>query len=290
MTCTYCKINYNVSSCKVNSETILEISEIKPALCDKKLTVREPEVICDEIGIYSFEDGDGLIKEQLSVAEVPEKPIPRPIIRKRKKERWDPMRPFQKSLPLLHKRWCHKSGLRRTIRFQGCSGLPLSYRDLQDAECLCEACLKAKMSRCIHPPVFRRLWLIGQLVHFDLQEKPIQSWDMKKHTLMCVEHKAKYSKVYFIFKKSGAFEYCVMFIAWIERRTGNKVLAVQCDGGGEFTGELLRHCQKKGINFQKTARANPAENGVAEAYNKVNHQTAEALKYQAHQADKFWPE
>ena len=137
------------------------------------------------------------------------------------------------------------------------------YKELQDANCICEACLKAKMSRCIHPPVFRRIWLIGQLMHFDLQEKPVHSWNAKKYTLMCVEHKAKYSKPYFVAKKSDAFNSCLMFIAWIERRTGNKTLAIQCDGGGEFTGDLLRHCRASGINFQKTSRANPAENGVA---------------------------
>jgi hypothetical protein len=274
--------DYDVSSRNLNCD---EIQQIRG-----KLAIREPNLICEMIGIYSFETGNGVIREQLAISELGERPIPRPIVKKRKKERWDPMREFGNNLALLHKRWAHKSGLRRTIRFQGCRGLPLKYSDLKDKDCICEACLMAKMSKCIHSPVFRRLWLIGQLLHFDEQQKPVRSWNGKHHTLMAVEHVAKYVKPYFLALKSDAYEFCLAFIAWVERRTGNKVLAIQCDGGGEFTGELHRYCVKNGIGFQKTSRANPEENGVAEAYNKVNHQTAEAMKWQAGMADKFWPE
>jgi hypothetical protein len=127
-------------------------------------------------------------------------------------------------------------------------------------------------------------------MHADLHEKPVMSWNGKKYSLMCVEHVSKYSMVYFLTYKSDAFEYCLIFIAWVERRTGTKMLAVQADGGGEFTGELFVWCKHNGLTFQKTSRATPEENGVAEAYNKVNHQTAEVMKFEAKQANKFWPE
>jgi hypothetical protein len=177
--------------------------------------VREVDRICERIGIYNFETGDGTITESLTKREVPEVPVPRPIVRKRKIERWDPMKAFKKDHSILHQRWGHKSGLRQTIRFQGCLGLPMTYKELTNSKCICEACLMAKMCKCVHPPVFRRLWLIRQLVHFDLHYKPFLSWCKKQYTLMCVEHVAKYSKVLFMLKKSSAFNQCLIFMAWI---------------------------------------------------------------------------
>ncbi len=84
--------NLNVSSTRVNCETIHELDETRGVVKTEKLAIRDPDFpIYERIGIYNFEVGDGIIKEPLSVLELPEKPIPRPVIRKRKKERWDPM-------------------------------------------------------------------------------------------------------------------------------------------------------------------------------------------------------
>jgi hypothetical protein len=215
--------------------------------------VQEESRVCEQIGIYNFEDGDGNMDEHLTKDELGEVPIPRPITRKRAIARQDPMRQYATDHQLQHNRWCHKSGLRRTIRFQGVQGLPKTYKELMNRKFICESCLKAKMTKCIHPPVFWRQWKIGQLMHADLHMKPIRSWNGKRYSLMCVEHVLKYCMVYFLAHKSDAFEFILIFITWLQRRTGNKLLAVQADGGGEFTGELYIWCGRKGITFQKTS-------------------------------------
>jgi hypothetical protein len=246
-----------------------------------------------EIGVYAFEHGDGKIYESLTPDEQHEKPVPRPKISKRKVSRFDPMKKFANDGRLLHDRFAHKSGLRRTIRFQGCLGLPATYKELCNTHVVCAACLAAKMSRCVHPPVFRREWRLGQLMHVDNHYKPILSWSGKRYTIMIVEHVSRYNLPLHIRKKSEASRVLIYAIMWFQRRTGTKMLAMQCDSAPEFIGEnteIYQYCMSKGISIQATSRSNPAENGVAEAYNKVTHYTAEAMKFRSKVADKFWTE
>jgi hypothetical protein len=244
-------------------------------------------------GIYTFDKGDGKIYEQLSTAESLERPIPRPTQKKRKVERFDPMKEHEKLATLWHACYCHKSGLRRTIRFQGCLGLPKTYRELEKLKDICESCLKAKMAHCVHPPVFRRLWVLGQLIHFDLHMKPILSWNGKRYSLMVVEHLSKFNLVIHLRKKSEAGKHMLFVIRWFERRTGNKVLAIQCDSAREFVGantEIYSYCMEEGIDVNATSRSSPQENSIAEAYNKVTHYSAEAIKWHSNNPDRFWCE
>jgi hypothetical protein len=245
------------------------------------------------VGIYNFQIGDGKIYEPLSQPETFEKPAPRPIVKKRKIERFNPMSKFEKDANLWHKRFCHKSGMRRTIRFQGCLGLPATYKELKNLHCLCEACLSAKMAHCLHPPVFRRQWKLGQFLHIDNHAKPVLSWNKKRYTIMIVEHVSKFNFPIHILKKDQAGHLLVYAIRWFERRTGTKVLAIQCDSAGEFVGEkteIYAYCMEEGITIQATSRSSPEENGVAEAYNKVTWYSAEALKYHSKTPDRFWTE
>jgi hypothetical protein len=83
-------------------------------------------------------------------------------------------------------------------------------------------------------------------------------------------------------------------MVWLQRRTGNKVIAVQCDGGGEFLGEkengLLFYCLSKGIEIRTTSRSTPAENGVTESYCKSTHNAAQTIGFHGKTSLKFWPE
>jgi transposase InsO family protein len=74
--------------------------------------------------------------------------------------------------------------------------------------------------------------------------------------------------IYFLKRKSDAFQHFREWQALVDRQSGLKVKALRSDNGGEYTaGQFLSHLRSEGISSQFSVAYTPQQNGAAERLN-----------------------
>ena len=92
-------------------------------------------------------------------------------------------------------------------------------------------------------------------------------------------------------KESEAIAALQDYLAWLQARTGTKVLIHQSDGGGEFIGKNYRAVlSTNGIEERTTVRDTPAQNGLAERLNRTMADRVRAIRLSAKIPARLWPE
>ena len=92
-------------------------------------------------------------------------------------------------------------------------------------------------------------------------------------------------------QKSEVFGHFKHFKAIVEKETGEQVMTLRFDGGGEyFSKDFSDFLSKNGIRRQFSCRYTPQQNGVAERKNRHIAKVAQALMAEQNLPHHFWAE
>ena len=89
--------------------------------------------------------------------------------------------------------------------------------------------------------------------------------------------------------KSEVFEHLKAFITCAELETGNRVVALHSDGGGEYTANTVQeYLREKGIKHKLTTPDMPQHNGVTERMNRTLLDKVRAMLIDAELPESYW--
>lgn len=154
----------------------------------------------------------------------------------------------------------------------------------------CSACLKGaqhkQISRIERLPQDR---ILG-CVHIDLKgpclDKDIYGF---RYFIAFTDEKSRFTRTFPLLQKSDSFGAFRTYKAQSERETGNQILALMVDGGGELlSNEWRTYCQNEGIVVRVTQPYSPEMNGIAERVNRVLTEHASAMLWDAKLPIGFW--
>ncbi len=81
------------------------------------------------------------------------------------------------------------------------------------------------------------------------------------------------------------------FVASVKTQTGNNVVVLRFDNGGEYTGKDFRNkLMQLGIRHETSAPYTPAQNGVAERSNRTIFNAARSIIYSSRVPIQLWAE
>ncbi|CAA0837791.1 Uncharacterized mitochondrial protein AtMg00300, partial [Striga hermonthica] len=137
---------------------------------------------------------------------------------------------------------------------------------------LCEQCVLGKQKRVSFTttgkaPKTEKL----ELVHTDLWgPAPVTSLGGSMYYMTFVDDCTRKVWVYFLKRKSEAFDTFRRWRALVEKETGLEVKCLRSDNGGEYNSEAIKeYCADHGIRMQKTVPGTPQQNGIAERMNRT---------------------
>ena len=145
----------------------------------------------------------------------------------------------------------------------------LSKKHLDATPSICECCIRGKMQRTPLPKSSSRKTEILDLIHSDLWgPSPVMSLGGKFYFISLTDDSARYSWVYYLRKKSEAFQAFKTWHKEVERQTSRKLRTFRSDNGGEYiTAEWELYMKEHGIVHQKSTPRTPEQNGVSERLN-----------------------
>jgi hypothetical protein len=173
------------------------------------------------------------------------------------------------SLSTWHQRFGHLS--QQAIRWLAASQL-VEGLELESGsrEHLCDACAAGKAHRLPFPASPSRSTALLDLVHSDLMQLNTASLGGARYLFTLLDDHSKKLWIYFLKRKSDAFQYFREWQALAERQSGLKVKALHSDNGGEYTaGQFQLHLRSEGIASQFSVAYTPQQNGAAERLNRT---------------------
>jgi hypothetical protein len=131
-----------------------------------------------------------------------------------------------------------------------------------------------------------------ELIYIDL------CWPMKTmsvggscYMMIVTDARFRMRYVYFLKKKDQALEYFKEYHIMAEKKTGQKLMAVRSDNGGEFVnGEFRKYFKNHEIEQQLTAPYTPQEDGVSEVSNRIIISKANTILHVANAPKSLWAE
>lgn len=100
-----------------------------------------------------------------------------------------------------------------------------------------------------------------------------------------------YCEVQFMVSKGEASNKVKEYLTYLERQLGRWMKAVRADNGKEYVNNvLLSWCTETGIALQLTAPYSPAQNGIAEQFNRTLRELARAMQLTNNAPAFLWPE
>jgi transposase InsO family protein len=110
------------------------------------------------------------------------------------------------------------------------------------------------------------------LIHTDICD-PITpgSFSRKEYFITFIDDYSRKCWVYFLEKKSEAFETFKKFKVMVEKTTGKNIRSLRSDRGGEYlSNQFKSYCENHWIRKFLTAPYTPPHNGIAEKKNQDN--------------------
>ncbi|CAA7040777.1 unnamed protein product [Microthlaspi erraticum] len=170
-------------------------------------------------------------------------------------------------------------------------GLPTI--SLDEAETICEVCMKGKQNRESIPKKSEWKSTRGlQLVHSDIcgPISPI-SESGKRYILNFIDDFSRKCWTYLLSEKSEALAVFKEFKAAVERELGEKLVCLRTDRGGEYNSKAFEaFCKETGIKRQLTAAYTPQQNGIAERKNRSVMNMTRCMLLEKSVPRSFWPE
>ncbi|KAL2228761.1 UNVERIFIED_CONTAM: Retrovirus-related Pol polyprotein from transposon TNT 1-94 [Sesamum indicum] len=129
-----------------------------------------------------------------------------------------------------------------------------------------------------------------ELVHTDLWgPAPVSSLGGSTYYMTFVDDSTRKVWVYFLKRKSDAFDTFRRWRALVENETGLQVKCLRSDNGGEYSSEGIKnYCADHGIRMQKTVPGTPQQNGVAERMNRTLNERARCMRLKSGLPKMFW--
>ncbi|KAL2254166.1 UNVERIFIED_CONTAM: Retrovirus-related Pol polyprotein from transposon TNT 1-94 [Sesamum indicum] len=129
-----------------------------------------------------------------------------------------------------------------------------------------------------------------ELVHTDLWgPAPVSSLGGSTYYMTFVDDSTRKVWVYFLKRKSDAFDTFRRWRALVENETGLQVKCLRSDNGGEYNSEGIKnYCADHGIRMQKIIPGTPQQNGVAERMNRTLNERARCMRLKSGLPKMFW--
>ncbi|XP_074353045.1 uncharacterized protein LOC141692213 [Apium graveolens] len=130
------------------------------------------------------------------------------------------------------------------------------------------------------------------LVHSDICG-PITpgSFSGKRYFITFIDDFSHRTWVYFLNKKSEAFELFKRFKVMVEKMSGCQIKALRSDNGGEFTSKQFNSfCEEHGIRRFLTTPYSPQQNGIVERKNRTIMDMVRSMLKNKEMPKEFWAE
>ena len=158
---------------------------------------------------------------------------------------------------------------------------------------VCEGCIygkqcRQKFARNNNKKTERPL----QVVHSDLCG-PMQttSLDGNRYFISFIDDFTRFTILYFLKEKSGAFKAFTSYKAYVENHGQHKISTIRSDNGGEyFSKEWIKFCEDHGIRHEHTVPYNPQQNGIAKRKNRTLLDASRCMLQVAGLHNQFWEE
>ncbi|BCR87868.1 uncharacterized protein ACHE_40432S [Aspergillus chevalieri] len=191
---------------------------------------------------------------------------------------------------LIHRRLGHagRSRFNTCVEYMELDELKLGKRDqlLHDN---CEVCAKAKkVKKQSHAPIPRARKPLER-VYMDFWGPNREGIGQERYYLSLIDDCTRYS---WIFIKMDRRAESVMhtldsWLRQVERQSGKVLLVIRTDNAAEFVA-LRPWAEEKGIELEFIEAETPAQNGVAERYNRVIMDIARALLIDSGISKRYW--
>jgi hypothetical protein len=137
----------------------------------------------------------------------------------------------------------------------------------------CEPCARSKAAEKSFPKESStpHMTEYGGRIHSDVWgHAPVKSIGGCEYMLTFTDEHMHEVTVYFMAKKSDAFENYKIFEAWVSVHWQAKIKILCTDRGGEYVWNTFKnYLDKKGTHHEKTIHHSPSQNGVLECLNKT---------------------
>ena len=185
----------------------------------------------------------------------------------------------------------HREGLRQMSSELIVTGVGKCNGDLME---VCTGCAEGKLQRKPFntKPAEAQSNVRLQVIHSDLcGPMHVKSLGGAVFFLTFIDDFSRKVWIYLLREKSGALASFKTFKQQAEKHTGNKLLELITDGGGEYTSrEFETFCEEEGMVHRVTLPRSPQLNGVAERMNRTLTETARSMLFYAKLALRFWGE
>ncbi|KAE8661431.1 putative WRKY transcription factor 4 [Hibiscus syriacus] len=158
---------------------------------------------------------------------------------------------------------------------------------------LCEDCIfgkqkKVSFAKIGKTPKAQKL----ELVHTDVWgPSPVSSLAGSLYYVTFIDDSTRKVWVYFLKKKSEAFDTFRKWNIMVENETSLKVKRLRSDNGGECKNRRFRYfCANNGIKMETTVPMTPQQNGVAERRNRTLNERARSMRIHVGLPKFLWVE
>lgn len=154
----------------------------------------------------------------------------------------------------------------------------------------CEHCIYGKQKRVTFSSGRQLKTQKLELVHSDLWgPAPTTSLGGALYYITFIDDSTRKVWVYFLKRKSEAFDAFRRWKSLVETETGLKLKCLRSDNGGEY--EVFKpYCAEQGIRLEKTVPGTPQQNGVAERMNRTLNERARCMRLKSGLPETFWAE
>jgi transposase InsO family protein len=155
----------------------------------------------------------------------------------------------------------------------------------------CAVCAEGKQHALPFGKSTRKSTRVLELVHSDVCEVETQSMANSKYFITFIDDYSRKIFVYFLVKKSQAFDKFCEFKSAVENTTGKKISCLRTDNGGEYMSTVFEDfLTKNGIRHETTIPHTPEQNGVAERANRTIIEKAKCLLFDSGLPKRMWAE
>lgn len=147
------------------------------------------------------------------------------------------------------------------------------------------------MTKVPFPPCERNTNIL-ELVHSDICEFNGElTRGGSRYFITFIDDCTRYTHVYLMKTKDGAFDKFQIYKALVENQNGMKIKNLRSDRGGEyFPNEFNLFCEEHGIIHQRTAPYTPQHNGLAERKNRTLSEMVNAMLLNSKLPNNLWGE
>jgi hypothetical protein len=137
---------------------------------------------------------------------------------------------------------------------------------------LCKHCLQGKQTRTKFKSKEYSTKKPLEIVHTDLcGPTRTKGLNGEQYFMLLIDDYTRMTAVFFLKKKSEAFEHFKIYKEMVETKTDLKIKCLRSNNGGEFTSkEFMDFCSEHGIKRQFSAARTPQQNGVVERKNRTS--------------------